>query len=145
MLALQGHHFDLYRSSVSQPPGTNACTHAQTQCRPCSVCVCLYILELLLTCAREQPQEVGRSSVNKQHTFRKTLHSPERCLRADVENNGHFWAQASHANVPQQTTFLEPVAWLSRNCLQSQKTTAIQHRVTFSQKQHVWLWKPLQL
>lgn len=46
------------------------------------------------TCAREQPQEVGRSSVNKQHTFRKTLHSPERRLRADVENNGHFGAQA---------------------------------------------------
>lgn len=123
---------------------TRTCIRARTQRRTPSVCVCLYTLEPLLTCAREQPQEVGRSSVNKQRAFRKTLHSPEHRFGADVENNGHFWAQAWHANVPQQTTFLEPLAWISRNRLRSQKTTAIQHWVTFSQKQHMWLWKPLQ-
>ena len=96
----------------------------------------VYTLESLLTCAWEQPQEDGRSSVNKQRTLTKTLHSPERCFRAHVENNGHFWAQAWHANVPQQTTFFQPAAWLS-----SHERTAIQHGVTFSQKKHVWIWK----
>lgn len=83
-------------------------------------CACIF-WSLCSFFAREQPQEVGRSSANKQHTFRKTLHSPEHHTRADVENNGHFLAQASHACVPQQTRFHQPVAWLSRDCFHSQK------------------------
>lgn len=60
------------------------------------------------------------------------------------KKNRHFWAQLWHVNVPQQTAFLEPMAWLSRNHLSLViKPAPIQHLATFfTKKQHVWVWKP---
>lgn len=97
ILALQGHLFDLFRSSLPQTPSiytkhtrTAACVHVSVTKTGQAALGLRVLVYFGATCAREQPQEVGRSSVNKQHTFRETLHSPEHRFRADVENNGHF-------------------------------------------------------